>query len=117
MRNGFWGFGLGLCIAAGTPAAQAQSDADVDAPANCLTALGTVVDSDREDEAGVVAARMAAVCEARGGVRTLDAKAIANAAADQERAQNAALLPGGNAPAGVPVWSSIGPARSRKCSS
>lgn len=111
MRNGFWGFGLGLCIAAGTPAAQAQSDADVDAPANCLTALGTVVDSDREDEAGVVAARMAAVCEARGGVRTLDAKAIANAAADQERAQNAALLPGGNAPAGVPVWSSIGPAR------
>lgn len=111
MKNRIWGWGLGLCVAACTPAAMAQSDADADAPAICRTALGTVTDSDQEDESGVVAARMAAICESRGGIRTLDTKATANAAATQERTQNAALLPGGNAPAGVPVWSSIGPAR------
>jgi hypothetical protein len=70
-----------------------------------------VADTNLDDESEALAARMAAVCENKGGGRTPDIKAIANAAAEREHAQNAALLPGGVAPAGVPVWSSIGPAR------
>jgi hypothetical protein len=111
MKNQILGFGLGLCVAACAPFAVAQSDADADAPPICRTALGTVSDSSQEDEGATVAARMSAICEYKGGLRTLDAKATANAAAAQERTQSAALLPGGKAPAGVPVWSSIGPAR------
>ena len=89
-----------------------QADTDSDAPLECRTALSNFSAADDADEADdSMLTQLRAKCEMRGGAPTLEQKPLVNAAVEHERQVNAALLPGGTAPAGTPVWRSLGPTR------
>ena len=91
--------------------AYAQSEEDYDAPLNCRTAQTDRIDVSKIDDSAALAARLRAMCEARGGMPTVETTTSAKAEAQAERMQNAQLLPGGTAPSGTPTWQSIGPTR------
>src|SRR2546426_5299213 len=89
-----------------------QADADSDAPPECRTVLSNFSAADDAGEADdSMLTQLRAKCEMRGGYPDVTQKALVNAAVEHERQANAALLPGGTAPAGMPVWRSLGPTR------
>src|SRR5437867_1853732 len=88
-----------------------QADTSSDAPPECRTALSNFSAADADEADDSMLTQLRAKCEMRGGYRDAAQKELVNAAAEHEREANAALLPGGTAPAGTPVWRSLGPTR------